>query len=46
MNKYEYFLKFWGQIQNDDYKHILVGEDIKGTDFWFDTKNKRDSFIL
>lgn len=40
--KYEYHLKFWGQIENDRWVERDLG--IYGNDFWFDTKQDRDDF--
>lgn len=39
--KYEYYLKFWGEIENDNWVKKDLGID--GTDFWFTSKKERTS---
>ena len=39
---YEYFLCYWGQVQNDNLIEKELG--IKETNFWFETKEARKSF--
>ena len=41
MDKYEYYLKYWGEIENDNCIEKELG--IKGTNFWFDKKYERDN---
>lgn len=41
-NKYEYYLGYWGGIQNDNIINRELG--IKETDFWFDTEKERQEF--
>lgn len=40
--KYEYYLYFWGEIQNDSIIEKELG--IKDVDFWFLSKNERKLF--
>lgn len=40
--KYEYHLKYWGQVQNDNWIEKDLG--IQETDFWFSTKQDREAF--
>lgn len=44
MTVYEYHLKFWGGIQNEDQNWIEKELNIKETDFWFDSEEKRQEF--
>lgn len=42
--KYEYYLYFWGQINNKDENWIVKDLGINEKDFWFDSKEERLSF--
>lgn len=41
---YEYYLGFWGQINNDDHRWIERDLGIFEKNFWFSTKPERDAF--
>ena len=42
MNKYEYFLKFWGEIENNKWVEKDIGT--KEKNFWFETEEQRLKF--
>lgn len=45
-SKYEYYLQFWGGVQNKDQNWIVKDLGIYENDFWFDSEKERLDFKI